>query len=186
MKVFTFLFAIIFISVAQASENAGSRFEIRTAPAMIVFGRWLTLDATYILNNNWAVGPSYVSYANSSEYGNMFATTYYGNAYGAHLIWSADDLYSDSWYVGSHAYYESYRSIAHSFYGNKEDRKGLRTSAVIGYRQHNGNFLTMVGFGFENYNYEVASIKSAADPVYKEFNRNFTFFHAEFKIGWMF
>jgi len=185
MKKIAFLFSFLFAVSVNAELNLDSKFELRTAPIMIL-ARWYTLDASYILNEQWAFGPSYVSYAYNTIYGNMLGPAYYGNAYGAHLIWAVDDLFSNSWYIGSHIYYETYRSVAHGLQGNKEDRKGFRTSAVIGYRQLNGNFLTMVGLGFENYDHDVQDTVSATNPAYTEYHRNFTFLHAEFKIGWMF
>ncbi|MCC2678270.1 MAG: hypothetical protein K0R29_846 [Pseudobdellovibrio sp.] len=185
MRGIIFLFLLFLINVANAGTNNQSRFELRTAPIPL-YVKWYTLDATYLYNNQWAFGPSYVSYAYDSYYGNMFGPAYYGSAYGAHVIWAVDDLFSNSWYVGSHLYYESYRSVAHGLLGNKEDRRGLRTSAVLGYRQLSGSFLTMVGLGFENYDHDIQETVSAANPDYSQYHRNFTFFHAEFKVGWVF
>lgn len=182
--VVAFIFLISFNAKAEDSKLAGT-FEVRTAP-LALYAAWITLDATYFLNKNWAIGPSYISYANNSEYGNMLAPTYYGNAYGAHAIWALDDLFSNSWYVSSHAYFESYRSRSHGLLGNEENRKGYRVNAVVGFRQLNGNFLTMVGLGYEVTNHEVKEIYSASNPVYSEFNRNYSYPHAEFKAGWLF
>jgi len=181
MKTILFLLFSVFVSARAAEER--SVFELRTAPIMF-YAKWLTIDATYLINDHWAAGPSYVAYEDNSKYANMFMPSYYGRAIGGHAIWAVESLYENSWYVGSHVYYEDYRARGHAApIGDEDFVTGYRANAVLGFRQFNGSFLTMVGLGYETRKHKVEKIKSGISTNSDE---NLSWFHAEFKVGWLF
>ena len=178
------LIFIILVLVSQVSLAAISRpqWEVRTAPIAFI-ARWLTLDLSYIANENWAFGPSYIRYANESEYGNMLAPTYNGNAVGAHVLW-AENFTDDAIYLGGHYYVEDYRSRPEGFLGY-DDYTGSKLSAVIGKRSFFAkSFSVMGGIGYEFYNHEKTSVRSSGTSTVAQVNSGFL--HFEFKMGYFF
>ena len=166
----------------KQSKKDQKTYEIRTAP-LAFWANWITVDLSYI-SKNWAFGPSYVKYANTSEYGNMFLPTFQGNAIGAHFIY-ASSFNETNYYLGGHTYYEDYYSYPHGGTYYRTKYIGLRTSLVVGYRLASQDYSMMMGVGAVSYNHQTTKYEMN-NSISQEGNSNFVGPFFELKIGLMF
>lgn len=128
------------------------RWEIRIAPIALL-ARWLTLDVSYHLNENWATGPALINYTTDSNRGGMLVPTYKGYAIG----WQGNYFTSalkDGLYLSAHAYYESYKNYPHSFQGYYQ-KDGYKLNSALGYRWKWKPVVLMTGVGAEYLDHSV-------------------------------
>ena len=178
------LIFIILVLVSKVSYSAAAlpHFEVRTAPIAYLW-QWYTFDFSYLINSNWAAGPSYIDYGNKSEYGNMFLPVFNGKALGAHAIWS-ESFVVDAYYASLHYYNEDYTSHGEGFSGHY-DNTGTKANVDIGKRWiPYPNVSGMVGVGYEIYSHTQKKVSDFAPPVTTE--KSSGFLHIEFKLGYFF
>jgi hypothetical protein len=159
-------------------------YEVRTAPIALL-ARWATLDLSFSLNDQWAIGPSIIVYA-APKVGNMFVPAYNGYAAGLHAYGYLDSFSSDTWYWGNHLYYENFESYPHNFSGHYE-LKGFKFNSVAGYQVIlNYNLNLLLGAGFETKNYDQVNIdeSNGNTPSFK--NQSYTSLYIEAKFGYKF
>ena len=181
-------FCIFFGFLSAFADNnvehkSNYKYEVRTAPVALI-AHWITLDASYFINENWALGPSVIDYANPSTQGGMFLPTFNGYAVGGHLIW-AENLLSDGYYISSHIYYEDYKSYPEAFFGYRQ-HVGTRYNAVLGKRWISGNCATMLGLGYENIFHTVTVFPDGASSYDDSENASSGGLTIEFKMGLLF
>ena len=107
-------------------------FELRISPIFLI-ARWLTLDLSYRLTENLAVGPIGTYYGSEGEYGNMFLPSQKGYAAGLNTTYYFASVRRYSMYAMAQALYENYRSYGHAQYGYT-DYDGYRFDLAFGYR----------------------------------------------------
>ena len=160
-------------------------YEIRTAPVALI-ARWVTLDFSFNINNQWALGPSIGLYA-TPKIGNMFTPSYNGSAVGAHAYYYFNSFSDDSWYFGNHAYYENYESYPHAFNGHYE-LKGFKFNSKAGYQLViMSGFSFLLGLGAEYRNYDQKNIDDSNGvntPKFKDYQPVVGFIEA--KVGYKF
>ncbi|OYZ16079.1 MAG: hypothetical protein B7Y39_16175 [Bdellovibrio sp. 28-41-41] len=150
MKLTAFLFLIFALVVANASEDSKrndlKRWEFRTAPVALI-ASWYTVDISYRTSERLSTGPAVVIYGASAQ-GNMFLPSYNGSAVGWQMNYYFDTVRKNTWYLGSHAYFEKYNSYPHAAQGFSE-HSGYRINTTIGYKVKNAGILSMFGIGVE-------------------------------------
>lgn len=141
-------------------QNQMPRWELRTAP-IAFWANWLTLDLSYRISQQWAVGPAMVMY-NGSKMGNMFAPSYQGSAAGLNANYYFDSVLKNTWYVSLHSYRESYRSYPHAYLGHK-DIEGFRLNTAIGYQWRGPYINVMAGLGGEYKDHQITNKRETID-----------------------
>jgi hypothetical protein len=179
------LMIIILLSSHISFSKEISNYEIRTAPITLI-ARWGTLDFSFNIDNQWAIGPSVIIYA-APKIGNMFAPSYNGTAVGAHAYYYFNSFLDDSWYWGNHAYYESYESYPHDFNGHYEF-KGFKFNTKVGYQVTTPLGINMLfGIGAEARKYDQKNIDDSNggnSPKFKDYQPVIGF--VEVKLGYKF
>jgi len=115
----------VLASDKSVKEMPFHHLELRTAPFALFLFKWMDLDISYRFSEQFAFGPSFIRYADSGPYGNMFTPTYEGTAYGFHGYYYYSSVLKSGWYSGFRGYYENYKSYSHHL---------SPPSEVIGYR----------------------------------------------------
>lgn len=171
---------------APAEPAPPHRWEIRIAP-LPLFIRWTTLDLAYRFDRHWSTGPAMVSYAASGP-GNMFFPTYQGMALGWQATYYLKSAFDDGWYLGTHAYYESYRSFTSESTDGPVDNVGFRTDADFGFKVSARYFLLMFGAGLEYRAHQrtIQPFSSAGGVSVKQDQESVFLPHLEFKAGFEF
>ncbi len=177
-------FPLLFFSSISFSKEILD-YEIRTAPIALI-ARWGTLDFSFNVNNQWAIGPSVIIYA-APKIGNMFAPSYSGTAIGGHAYYYFNSFSGTGWYWGTHIYYESYESYPHNFNGHYEF-KGFKFNTKIGYQiMASSRINLLLGAGAEARNYDQKNIDDSSGvnvPKFKDYQAVIPFVEA--KLGYKF
>lgn len=144
---------IVFADVNEESKKKDlNQWEFRTAP-MALLASWYTIDISYRISEKLSTGPAVVIYG-APETGNMFLPSYKGTAGGWQANYYFDSVRKNTWYLGSHIYFENYNSYPHALNGF-EELSGYRLDAIIGYKIKNAGILTMFGIGLEYRDHDV-------------------------------
>lgn len=163
-----------------------ARWEVKTAPIAFLV-RWLTLDLSYRLSDNWATGPSTILY-NADGPGGMFGPTYKGYALGWNSNYYFKSVYTNTWYLSGHAYFDTFRSYPHAYLGFKE-MQGMKANTAVGYQWRWSRVTVLAGLGTEFTNYKVTDNKTAASfaldqiQATSNYNESNWFPYFEFKMG---
>jgi hypothetical protein len=169
---------------SAAAERIEKRdWEFRTAPIAFI-ARWLTLDVSYRLTDQWATGPAAILY-NADGPGGMVGPTYSGSAFGWNGNYYFSSAFSNTWYVSAHAYYESYKSYPHAYMGFKEI-DGVKANSAIGYQWKWSRVNVMAGVGAEFRSQTVVDRRDGDDVAGsspRESKDAFWLPHIEFKMG---
>jgi hypothetical protein len=83
----------------------------------------------------------------------MFSPSYNGSALGWNANYYFKSFSKSTWYVSTHAYYESYKSYAHGYHGYFE-KEGAKFNSAAGYqwRWSRVNLMTGLGTEYKNQN----------------------------------
>lgn len=159
------------------------RWELRTAP-IAMLASWYTLDVAYRISDRWATGPAAVLY-NGAEQGNMLYLSRRGHAFGWNGTYYLRSATTDSWYLNTHAYYESSRAYPHAVSGYNEEN-GVRANLTVGYHKRRWKQINlMMGVGAELRNYDVTKYRESSlfKPESEESSHEVTWVpHIEFKV----
>lgn len=144
---------------SQEIIEASKSWEVRTAPLALI-ARWYTLEALYRLNDEWALGPSYIKFGSTAS-ADMFFPSYRGKALGfvgTHYFPSSSGqgLYGTVRY-----YFQDYTAYEHDNTSSEFHLKGHSLAFVGGYRlPFLKSFFFMPGIGIQLGKYEKTETKT--------------------------
>lgn len=167
--------------MAETPEDL-HRFEVRVAPAPMVFAKWYVVDAAIRINKNFSIGPSAIYYQ-SVGLATMFSPSRQGSAYGFNATLYADSVEKSTWFLGLHVLKESYKQHGHaSIY--REELEGFKEELTAGFQ-----FILwprvnlLLGFGVEHRDYKGTKTSLNSDNIYDVTDRGLYWPSLELKIG---
>lgn len=174
------------VSKSVVAGETICRWELRAAPAQLIY-RFYSVEFAYRLSKQWSLGPSVVVYDSPGNLGGMFGPTYHGAAFGLNGTYYFKSAASNSSYLSTRVFYQSYTSYGHNSRGYTENTGG-RGDVVLGYQWRWNNFFSLrFGGGVQLEAEDVRTVTpgiSALEPDTIESSRRTGLFPTiELKVG---
>lgn len=144
----------------KATKEEPARWELRTAPIALL-AKWITLDVSYRLTENFAFGPAAIFYVSpEGEQGGMLAPGYNGYAAGLNFSYYFNSVQKNTGYLSMHGYYENFSAFGHGTRdGERTEVDGIKVNTAIGYQWKKSRFVLLTGFGVQYQDHQENGIR---------------------------